>query len=173
MPRIALGQAERGVDAVKISSPYAGAGYISPAFYRRFVLPFEAEIVRAVRSRGTAVYLHTCGAIGDRLELMADSGASGLECLDPPPLGNVELGEAKKRVGRRVFLKGNIDPVNILLRGGERDVERDALRRLAEGKPGGGYILSTACSIAPRTPPRNIAQLEPLAEKWGREETEV
>ena len=31
------------------------------------------------------------------------------------------------------------------------------------GKPGGGYILSSACSVAPHTPPENIEQLRRAA----------
>ncbi len=62
------------------------------------------------------VYIHTCGAIGDRLELLAASGADGVDTLDPPPLGNVDLADAKRRIGNRLFIKGNIDPVNTLLR---------------------------------------------------------
>ncbi len=61
------------------------------------------------------VYIHTCGDIGDRLELMADTGIDGIDTLDPPPLGSVDLDDAKRRVGDRVFFKGNIDPVNTLL----------------------------------------------------------
>ena len=165
---LAEGLAATGVDAVKLSSPFAGAGFLSTAFYKRFVQPFERRIVRAVEARGVRAYIHTCGDIHDRLELMADSGASGIECLDPPPLGRVELAEAKARVGGRVFIKGNIDPVHVLLAGDTEAVRADAARRLAAGRPGGRYILSTACSIAPRTPPENIAVLAEVAEELGR-----
>lgn len=165
---IALEQAGLGVDAIKISSPYAGAGFISPRHYRDFVLPFEGRIARAVRERGVPIYTHTCGAINDRLEMMAAAGISGIECLDPPPLGNVELAEAKRRIGGATFIKGNIDPVHTLLFGEPAKVELDVRRRIEVGRPGGGYILSTACSIAPRTPKEHVGMLVPLAEKHGR-----
>jgi uroporphyrinogen-III decarboxylase len=100
--------------------------------------------------------------------MMAEAGVSGLECLDPPPLGNVELADAKARLGPSVFIKGNIDPVNTLLFGARQDIEADVRRRLAAGMPGGGYILSTACSIAPRTPAENVELLAPLAAAEGR-----
>jgi len=157
-------QASLGLDAVKISSPYAGAGFISPRHYREFVLPYEGRIAAAVRSQGVFVYTHTCGAIGDRLDLLAETGVSGLECLDPPPLGTVDLAEAKRRLSGRLFIKGNIDPVNTLLRGTRVHVEADARQRLAVGGAGGGYILSTACSIAPHTPAENVRCLAALAE---------
>ena len=166
--RIALEQAARDVDAIKISSPYAGAGFISPRYYREFVLPYERRIARAVRDRGIPAYTHTCGAINDRLEMIVEAGVAGIECLDPPPLGNVELSEAKARVGREIFIKGNIDPVHTLLFGTPEKVREDAISRIEVGKPGGGFILSTACSIAPHTAKDHIQGLVSLAEEWGR-----
>jgi len=165
---IAEGLAAAGVDAIKISSPFAGAGFLSRDLYRTFVLPHEGRLARAVEGRKVRAYIHTCGDIQDRLELMAESGASGIECLDPPPLGRVELKEAKRRVGDRIFLKGNIDPVNVLLRADHATVANDARRRLEIGRPGGRYILSSACSIAPATPPDNVRILAEMAEECGR-----
>ncbi len=162
-----------GVDAVKLSSPYAGSGFISPRFYREFVMPYEGRIARAIRRRGIPVYVHTCGAVHDRLEMMAEAGFSGLECLDPPPLGDVDLADAKRRIGRETFIKGNIDPIHVLLKGSRKTIEEDVRSRLEIGKPGGRYILSTACSIAPRTPPENIRLLAELAADAGRYENEV
>lgn len=156
------------VDAVKLSSPYAGSGFISPRFYREFVLPHEGRIARAIRHRGVPAYVHTCGAIHDRLEMMVEAGFSGLECLDPRPLGDVDLADAKRRIGREAFIKGNIDPIHVLLSGSLETVEKDARSRLEIGKPGGEYILSTACSIAPRTPPENIRVLAEIAADAGR-----
>jgi hypothetical protein len=165
--RLACGLVTHGVDAVKVSSPFAGSGFISPRFYRKFVAPYEGRIAKAVRGLGIPAYVHTCGAIGDRLEMMAETGFSGIECLDPPPLGNVELAEAKRRVGDRVFLKGNIDPVHVLLGGTIEKVREDAKLRLQAGKPGGNYILSTACSVAPHTPRENVQVLADVAEEFG------
>jgi hypothetical protein len=159
-----------GVDAIKVSSPFAGSGFISPDFYATFVLPYEGQIVQAVRARGTPIYLHTCGAIGDRLDLMLQSGASGLECLDPPPLGNVELEDAFNLLGGKAFIKGNIDSVNTLLRGTRQAIVADARERVRMGKAAGGFILSTACSIAPAVPAEHIVLLKDVVEQWGRSE---
>lgn len=160
-------QARRGVDAVLISSAFAGAGFISPRQYDEFVLPYEAEVVRRIKAEGVPVYTHTCGEIGDRLERMADTGTDGIDTLDPPPLGSVELEDAKRRVGDRVFFKGNIDPVNTLLNKSREEVRRDALWRLEVGSPGGGYILSSACSVSPHVPPENLTVLVEASKELG------
>ncbi len=158
---------EEGIDAIKVSSPFAGAGFISPKFYRDFVLPFESEIAVAVRSKGLHIYTHTCGAISDRLELMFDAGVSGIECLDPPPLGNVELEDAKKRTRGRGFIKGNIDSVNTLLLGTKESIRQDVRRRIVVGKEGGGFILSTACSVAPHVEREKLMILREAVDEWG------
>ncbi len=157
---LALGQVAAGVDAILISSAFAGAGFISPAHYREFVLPYEKQVIDAVRAyHQVPIYTHTCGAIGDRLELMMESGTNGIDTLDPPPLGTVHLADARRRTLGRVFLKGNIDPVNTMLLG-TPDIVRTAARNcLAVAGSGGGYILSTACAVPPATPPENILAL--------------
>ncbi len=160
-------QARRGVDAVLISSAFAGGGFISPRQYDRFVLPFEAEVVRRIHAAGVPVYTHTCGDIGDRLERMADTGIDGIDTLDPPPLGSVDLADAKRRVGERVFFKGNIDAVNTLLKKSRDEVRADALWRLKVGSPGGGYILSSACSVSPRVPPENLTVLVEASKEFA------
>lgn len=164
---LASDMCEADIDAVKISSPFAGSGFISSAFYREFVLPYESEIINAVRKKRVHVYIHTCGAIADRLDLMFDSGASGIECLDPPPLGNVELEEAMTSVGRRGFIKGNVDSVNTLLRKSRMEILDDLRERITIGEENGGFILSTACSVAPHVAKEKMMLFREAVDQWG------
>ena len=162
-------QAACGVDAILISSAFAGAGLISRQHYEEFVLPYERQIVAEIKkSFSIPIYTHTCGSIGDRLDLMLQTGTNGIDTLDPPPLGTVELEDAKKILAGKTFIKGNIDPVNTLLYGNRNKVRAEVRKRLEIGRPGGGYILSSACSVAPHTPPENIELLAALAEEFGR-----
>lgn len=156
-----------GLESIQISSPYAGSSFISPTLYRQLVLPSVRRSAAAVRAAGGFSYLHTCGFISDRLEQFVETGVDGIECMDPPPLGDVTLAEAKERVGSRLFLKGNIDSVNVLLQGDDEMVDRAAAEAIRAGMPGGGYILSTACSVAPRVPPERVGRLWRLAEALG------
>jgi uroporphyrinogen-III decarboxylase len=165
----AKAQVDLGVDAVSISSPFAGSRFISKGMYQRFVVPAESRLTNRLRaySHDTPVYIHTCGNINDRLELMASAGVQGIECLDPPPLGDTILADAKKRVGHKIFLKGSLDSVNVLLRCSRDELQPYVLSMLKEGAPGGGFILSTACSIAPHVKPWVLESLTPLCEEFG------
>jgi len=163
----AVAQARAGVDAVLISSAFAGGGFLSRDMYAEFVLPYERRLAAAVRAAGKPVYTHTCGNIGDRLDLMVATGIDGLDTLDPPPLGNTQLEEAKREVGNQVFLKGNMNSVELLAAKTEAQVAAEANRCLAAASRAGGYILSTACSVAPRVEPWKLEMLVPLAAQAG------
>lgn len=166
-----LAQARLGIDAVLISSAFAGGAFLSPARYREFIIPYERQVAEAVKAEGVAVYTHTCGRLVDRLELLAETGTQGVDTLDPAPLGNVDLADAKHRIGGRLFIKGNLNAVEMLASRTPGEIEAQVLDRLRAGMAGGGYILSTACSVAPRVEPWKLELLTPLAEKHGRYET--
>lgn len=161
--------AKENVDAILISSAFAGAGLISRDHYIEFVLPYEKKIVSEVQKEyNIPIYTHTCGSIGDRLDLMLETTTNGVDTLDPPPLGTVELEEAKKILNGKAFIKGNIDPVFTLLLGSADQIKKDVEWRINVGKENGGYILSSACSVAPKTPPQNIQLLHELVEIHGK-----
>jgi uroporphyrinogen decarboxylase len=163
--RLAVEMCSTGIDAIKISSPFAGSSFISPTDYEEFVLPYEKEIAAAINGEGIHVYTHTCGSINDRLEMMFEAGISGIECLDPPPIGNVELEDAIARVNDKGFIKGNIDSVNLLLRGSKEEIILDTEKRIKLGANARGFILSTACSIAPEVTRENIMVLRETINK--------
>lgn len=156
------------VDALLISSAFAGGPFLSRDLYRSFVLPCEQQIAQAVKSWGNVVYTHTCGKIGDRLDLMIETGTMGIDTFDPPPLGNADLKTAVAEIDGRVFIKGNMNPVGLLEFTSREEVLSHAADRIGIGGPGGGYILSTACSVAPKTEPWKLELFTPLAEKIGK-----
>jgi len=162
-------QAGEGVDAILISSAFAGGGLTSREQYTEFVLPYERRITEEVHARheNLKIYTHTCGAIGDRLDLMLETGTDGIDTLDPPPIGTVELEEAVPQLKGKAFIKGNIDPVNTLLYGDEEKVRGAVLNRLSVAKEGGGYILSTACSVPPAARPELLEYMSEVAIEHG------
>lgn len=166
---LATEQCKLGIDAMKLSSPFAGAGFISRDMYEEFVLPYEKKIISAVHDGyGVPCYIHTCGHIGDRLDLMLATGTDGLECLDPPPLGSVDLKTASAQLGSRAFIKGNLDSVNELLGVSVSEAAQNARKKLEIGSNhAGGYILSTACSVAPNVAPENIKILTETAKEFA------
>lgn len=163
-------QCRLGIDALKLSCAWAGAGLISRQMYEEFVLPTKKVLIDTIhREFNIPVYIHTCGAIGDRLDLMAQTGADGLECLDPPPIGTCDLAQACDTLGEKVFIKGNLDSANEMRNHTPEQVLETARKRLEIGmQHKGGYILSSACSVAPDVPEENLMILSRAIEQYGQ-----
>lgn len=164
----ALALAARGADALDHSSAFVAAPFLARRLYQEFVLPYESRVNEALKAAGCTVYTHSCGRIADRLDLLAGTGTQGIDTLDPPPLGDCDLAIAKREFGDRLFFKGNINSVLLLDCKTREEVLAEATRPLTIGKPGAGYILSTACSVAPRVQPWKLELLAPLADELGR-----
>lgn len=163
----ALRQASLGIDLLNISSPYAGNGFISRNHYQEFVLPFIKAIITKMKMQDMPTMIHTCGSIMDRMDLMIETGVTGIECMDPPPLGDGDLAHAKRKYGSRIFLKGNMDSVNVLLKSTVEHIRERTIEMIHTGAPGGGYILSTSCSVAPRVPKDHLILLVDTADNFG------
>ncbi len=61
-----------------------------------------------------------------------------------------------------------MNAVDLLLAESPDEIVAHATDRIRTGMPGGGYILSTACSVAPRVAPWKLELLAPLVEEIGQ-----
>jgi len=145
---------QHGVDFLRVGE--APVSLLSPALYRQYVLPRHRRLTQALKQAGGCPIVHSCGRAAPMLEAFAEAGFCGIEPLTPPPLGDVNLAEAKRRVGNRVCLKGNLDPVHLVSICSPAEVEAQTYRCLEIGSPGSGYILSIADCMVPGTPIENL-----------------
>ena len=141
--------AKSGAHAIQFGD--SAASLISREFYKKFVLPFEQEVFREISKLGVKTILHICGDSTHILEEMASSGADCLE-IDH----RVDIGYAKRRVGNRVCLKGNLAPSRLLLQGTSEQVYREAKKCIKIANGNGGFILNPGCEVPADTPSENI-----------------
>lgn len=144
-----------GADGVYTGDACASCSFYSPATYRELFFEFQKKSIDFVHEQGMKALLHICGRSSPILELMADTGADVIESLDAPSAGgDIELSEAKRRIGSRVCLKGNIDAVHVIEPGGPEVVYAACMKVLEDTGPE-GYILSTE-QITRDTPAEHV-----------------
>ncbi len=113
--------------------------------FNRLVFPYDKRVNDAVHLAGGRHRAHCHGNSGDFLELFADMGIDSVEPLEPSPYGDNVLAEAKKLVGGRMLLSGNIPSQAFALDSFKaRDVRGLVKRAIEEGAPGGGFTLRTS-----------------------------
>ncbi len=126
----------------------------SPQDFYEFVVEYDKKLIEIIHSYGGLVHVHCHGFLDDVLEGFAEMGANCLHPIEAPPWGDVSLAEAKRRIGDRVCLEGNIQLGDLFDRS-TAEVEQIVREAIAEGKPGGGFILCpTASPYIPELPER-------------------
>ena len=146
-----------GAQAIFVNSNYSGPPIVSPALYREWDKPVLAAVAAVCRQHGAPLHLHQHG---HTVVLMDDLIEAGVDIVCPllgPPQGEgTDLAVVKQRFGGRIALKGNVDPIEVLLRQTPREIEAAVARCIRAAGPGGGYILGTADSTVLDTPFENI-----------------
>jgi uroporphyrinogen decarboxylase len=139
---------------------------ISPALWESLFLPHFRRFERALHACGLRHWKHSDGNIRPLLGSLVDAGIDGIDPVDP--LGGMDLGETKREWGGRVAVKGNIDCVELLVRGTPEGVERAVRDAIRAAGPGGGYVCSTSNSIHKGVRPDLYAAMVEAIRTHGR-----
>lgn len=133
-----------------------GTEWISPDFFREWVLENTREIFKRWRAMGGFILWHSCGRLAKFVELgfYNDLKPEIMETFSEPPVGNLpSLRWARERMDRSIATKGNI-PLNILLNGTEDDV-RQEVRRVRDETSGYRHIVGLSDDMLHHTPLAN------------------
>ncbi|MCW2277692.1 uroporphyrinogen decarboxylase family protein [Heliophilum fasciatum] len=153
-----------------VGDPTSSGTLISPKQYRQFAFPYLKEVIDAIKATGRpAPTLHICGNTRKIWTDMADAGAGVLSLDDV-----IDLEDAKRAVGDRVILMGNVRPTATMYLGTPQQVIENAIEciRKAYDSPK-GYILALGCGLPIDTQPENLHALRYAAKKYGRFPLEI
>jgi uroporphyrinogen decarboxylase len=146
-------QIRAGAQAVQIFDTWGGI--LEPEAYRVFSLQYMTRIVqdlvRENEGRKVPVILFTKGG-GQWLEAMADAGADALG-LD----WTVDIADARRRVGHKVALQGNLDP-SVLYASSSVVKQRTRMILDAYGEKT-GHVFNLGHGITPDVNPSRVADL--------------
>ena len=141
-------QVEAGAEALLIFDTWGTV--LAPDEYRTFSLAYLERIVRGLKADvDTPVILFGRGG-GQWLHELAATGCDGLG-ID----WTVDLGRARREVGDRVALQGNLDPCVLYA---SPATIREQVRRLLEAYgPGPGHVFNLGHGLQPGMDPERVA----------------
>lgn len=130
-------------DILELGGGDASTTVISPQIFEVFVAPYDAELIQAAHDAGQRIVYHTCGGMMPILETIAAMKPDAMETFTPPAMGgDVDLKEAKRRIGDKVCMIGGFDQFHYL-QGCTSEETRAAVRKcFADAGENGGYILA-------------------------------
>lgn len=128
-------------------------GFVSEAHYREFCHPYLKRICDAFPKEWVKIY-HNDASIEKCLEHLPDVGFNVLNWGK-----QTDIAEVVRRVGGRICLMGNVNPLEIGVRGSPEQV-RAATLEVLEKSGGTGIILSVGGGVSPGMPRANILAMQ-------------
>ncbi|WP_251859680.1 uroporphyrinogen decarboxylase family protein [Clostridium sp. Marseille-Q2269] len=151
--------------SIGFADPVSSTSLISPKQFREFSLPALQKNVDKIKEKtGGAPAIHICGKSKEIWEDVVNTGISNFS------IDNVEdLEEAKKIMGDRVVITGNVPPVDVVYNGNKEAIFQSVKQCIKKGHDSKkGYVLSTGCQIPMHTPIENIEMFMEAGRTYGK-----
>ena len=126
---------------------YAAPPYMPPALFREFVVPYDRPLIEQIHAHGGYARIHSHGKLRAILDHIVATGCMGLDPVEPPPQGDVELSYVRENYGEQLVLFGNIELSDLENLPADQFAEkvRTALEQGTQG-PGRGLVLMPSAS---------------------------
>lgn len=150
-------QVEAGAAAVQVFDSWVG--FLSPADYRRYVLPASRKLFAGLADLGVP-RIHFGVGTGELLELLADAGADvvGVDWRVP-------LDQARERLGPAVAVQGNLDPARCLAPWELVAEGVNAVLGANHGQP--GHVFNLGWGVLPETDPDVLRRIVDFVHEQG------
>jgi uroporphyrinogen decarboxylase len=156
-------QIEAGVHAVMIFDTWGGN--LAHGAYLEFSLAYMQRVIAGVKREHdgarvpVVVFTKGCGNWLDEIS-RCGCDAMGLDW-------SVDIGAARKRVGDRVALQGNLDPMVLFA---DHDAIRDETKKILDSYGNNaGQVFNLGHGISQFTPPENVTTLVNAVHEYSRE----
>lgn len=153
-------QIKAGAQAVQLFDTWAGV--LAPIDYKNFVLPYVKKINAELRKQEVPLiyFVNNCAGV---LKEVKKSGADvvGIDW-------KIDLGDAIKKLGKKIVVQGNLDPCALFL--SQEELEERIKDVLWKGEAAKGHIFNLGHGILPDTPVENVIALVEAVHRYGRKE---
>lgn len=119
---------------------YKSGPMLSPRLIEELFGDHYRRITETAHALGLKIVMHSCGNVTSLLEHFVSWGFDAVHPLEPT--AGVDLAAAKKAVGDRICLIGNLDITHILVDGTREEVFAAVRRAVEDAGEGGGFILA-------------------------------
>lgn len=155
----AIYQIESGAQVVQVFDSWAGN--LSPLDYDTFAAPYQRKVIEKIKKAHPEVpiiiYINKSGAL---LERLATCGAD-IVSLD----WTVTIDEAKKRIGDKIGIQGNLDPMVLFA---PHELIKERTEEILRACGGRNHVMNLGHGIDAATPEEGAKFFIDTVKNWRR-----
>ncbi len=157
-------QIEAGAHGVWMGDCNAFSGMLSLEQYKKFAFPSCKKLVEKAHEHGAIIHLHNSEISIPYLLAESELGVDIINCGPA-----ADIAEVRKALTGKCCFTGNLDPIEVLMRGTPEQVAKEAERIVKIGYSDGGYMFNTG-EMNPRDiPEENMRAMMQAAKRVGAE----
>ena len=126
-----------------------------PEIFKKYFLPFYAEIIDQVKKNNIYFGWHCCGSVNEVLPYMIDAGIDIFDVAQTSAKG-MDLPSLYKAYGNKICIHGAMDSQKLLVYGSQYEIKEEIKNARDLWGENGGLILAPSHLITPDTPVKNI-----------------
>lgn len=158
-----------------VGSEFASQPYLPPRLYEEYVVRYTGEMIKIIQRHGGYARIHSHGNLRGILPHIKAMNPDGLDPVEPPPQGDMELYELRETIGRNTVLFGNLEATDIENLPSDQFAEKVkiALDEGTRGEGRGFVLMPSACPYGREITPltlRNYEIMVKLANESGTPE---
>jgi len=160
-------QIECGAQAVMIFDTWGGA--LSNRAYREFSLAYMQRILAGLKREHDGASIPSIVFTKGGGQWLEDIAAIGCDAVGLD--WTTDIGAARRRVGDKVALQGNLDPVALFAQPDK--IAQEARAILDAFGPGSGHVFNLGHGISQFTPPEHVAALVNAVHEHSRKQRQT
>jgi uroporphyrinogen decarboxylase len=160
-------QIEAGAQAVMIFDTWGGA--LSNRAYKEFSLAYMERIVSGLKREHDGVRIPSIVFTKGGGQWLKEIAAIGCDAVGLD--WTTDIGAARRRVGDKVALQGNLDPVALFAQ--PEKIAQEARAILDAFGPGSGHVFNLGHGISQFTPPEHVAALVNAVHEHSRKQRQI
>lgn len=146
---------------------YASPPYLPPELFKKYVTKYDKRLVEIIHKNDGYARLHSHGNLKKILDFIVETGCMGLDPIEPPPQGDVELSYVRKHYGKDMVLFGNLEASDLenLQEAKFREKVKRAISEGTAGEGKGFVLMPSACPYGRKLSVTAMKNYETMIEK--------
>ncbi len=121
--------------------------FYSPDIFDRYCADFYRKAADICHQGGAAFFIHACGRQRDILGRVIECGVDGLEGIAFPPLGDIQMHEARA-AGERFIAEGGLSAAQLEGEVTQADADKYVKTLFAKLRPFERFVFSMSCNTS-------------------------